>query len=183
MNASLVSHNLGDHETALAYAQESLELTQAIGNRSHLGYIVTFLGYALEGLGRLSEATEAFEQAVTLRRELGEHHLATESLAGLVRVALTQQDLPQVRARAEEILDFLQDNTLDGTEEPLRVYWSCYQALQVLQDPRTQDILSAAYALLQERADRIDDQNLRYSFLQNVAAHRGILQEFEGKSV
>jgi hypothetical protein len=38
--------------------------------------------------------------------------------------------------------------------------------------------LSRAYHLLQERADKIEDQDLRRSYVENVAAHREIAREF-----
>jgi hypothetical protein len=46
-------------------------------------------------------------------------------------------------------------------------------------DPRAQDILRAAYHLLQEWAARISDEEMRRSFLENVAAHREIIEAWE----
>jgi hypothetical protein len=74
--------------------------------------------------------------------------------------------LEQMRARP----------TLDGTDEPLRVYLTCYRVLSASQDPRAGEVLDAAYRLLQERATHIDDEDLRRSFLENVAAHREIVR-------
>ena len=37
--------------------------------------------------------------------------------------------------------------------------------------------MNAAYNLLQEQAARIDDEELRRSFLENVASHREIVSE------
>ena len=42
-----------------------------------------------------------------------------------------------------------------------------------------QAILSKAYHLLQERAARIGDEELRRSFLENGAAHRAIVEEIQ----
>jgi len=67
-----------------------LHKTRDIGDRRMEGYALTGLGNALAGLGSVPEAADAFEQAITLRRELGEDHLATESLAGLARLKLAQ---------------------------------------------------------------------------------------------
>jgi len=69
--------------------------------------------------------------------------------------------------------------TLDGTIEPLRVYLTCYRVLRANEDPRAGEVLSAAHRLLQERAARIDDEQLRRSFLENVAAHREIIEAWE----
>jgi hypothetical protein len=69
-------------------------------------------------------------------------------------------------------LEFLEHGSLDGTEEPLRIYLTCYRGLKSNQDPRDEEILDTAHALLQERAAKIDDEKLRRSFLEDVVASR-----------
>jgi hypothetical protein len=130
------------------------------------------------GLDRLAEAADAYRQAMILRREFGQSHMAMEPLAGLARVSLAQNDLAQAQTHVEEILGFLEDNTLDGTEEPFRVYLTCYRVLHANQDARAQVLLTSAHSLLQEQAAKIEDEALRRSFLENVAAHREIVREF-----
>jgi hypothetical protein len=114
-----------------------------------------------------------------MRQKLGEHHLAMESLAGLAHVALDQDDLDRAQAQVGQILSFLEDNTLEGTEEPFRIYFVCHQVLRANQDPRAREILVSAYDLLQERAAKITDAELRRSFLEEVPAHQEIVHEFE----
>ena len=46
------------------------------------------------------------------------------------------------------------------------------------QDPRARELLDTAHGLLQERAAKIGDQEMRRSYLENVSAHREIVQEF-----
>ena len=64
-----------------------------------------------------------------------------------------------------------------GSTMPLRIYLTCYQVLQANDDPRADRVLITAYDLLQERAAKIDDELLRRSYLENVAAHREIVEE------
>jgi hypothetical protein len=78
----------------------------------------------------------------------------------------------------EEILGFLEENSLDGTDEPFRVYLTCYRVLQATGDPRAEEILDRAHRLLRERASRIGDESLWRSFLENVAAHGEIVREW-----
>jgi hypothetical protein len=66
--------------------------------------------------------------------------------------------------------------TLDGTDEPLRVYLTCYRVLRANGDPRAREILDAGYRLLQERATHINDEKLRRSYLESVATHREIVK-------
>ena len=88
-----------------------------------------------------------------------------------------QGDLAQAQACTEEILNHLKAGSLYGADEPFRVYLTCYRVLRAAGDARAQAILETAHCLLQERAARISDEKLRHSFLENVAAHREIVQE------
>jgi predicted ATPase len=177
-NLGLLSHHLGDDEAAREYGQQALVAAQNLGDRDIQGHALTHLGHALTGLDHLAKAAEAYQQALDIRRELGQPHLATEPLAGLARVSVAQGDLTQAQAHVEEILAYLETGTLGGTNEPFRVYLTCYRVLRANQAPRAQAVLNTAYNLLQERAAKISDEELRRSFLENVAAHRQIVSEF-----
>ena len=187
----LLSHYLGDNEAAREYSQQALFIAQELGNRYIQGYALTNLGHALVGLGRLDEAAHAYQQALALRRELGQHHLAMEPLAGLARVSLAQGNLSQAQAQVEEVLGHLETHTpstgpsassghgLEGTDEPFRVYLTCYRVLRANQDPHAQAILNTSYSLLQEQATKISDEELRRSFLENVSVHQEIVEEMQ----
>ena len=175
---SLPCHHLGDNESACEYSRQSLLIAQEIGDRSGQSNALTYVGHALLGLGRLDEAAATYQQAFDLRRELGQPHLAIESLAGLARVSLAQDELAQAQAHIEEIMRYLETSTLDGTEEPCRIYQTCYRVLRANDDPRAGDVLHTAYHLLQERAAKISDREMRRSFLERIAAHREIRREF-----
>jgi hypothetical protein len=104
-----------------------------------------------------------------------------ETLAGLARVALAQDDLSQAQAHVQEILNHLEEGTLDGTYEPFRVYLTCYRVLETDGDPRAGEILATAYDLLQERAAKIKDEAMRCSFLENVPAHRELVEVWKNR--
>jgi PAS domain S-box-containing protein len=181
VNLSLVSRLLGETEVAREYGQQALLIAQEIDEFRVQGYALMLLGHALAGLGRLAEAVESYQQALTQWRETGQHDLAMESLAGLARVSLAQEDLPQAQAQVKEILSYLETDTLEGTDEPFRIYLTCYYVLRANKDPRAQDILETTRRLLQEQVARISDEELRRSFLENVPAHREILSDLVGE--
>jgi hypothetical protein len=66
-------------------------------------------------------------------------------------------------------------DTLNGTSEPFRIYWTCYQVLSANKDPRAYEILQAAYQRLQTAASKMDEPALRHSFLENVVIHQLIV--------
>ena len=139
---------------------------------------MTHLGHALVGFGHLTEATDAYQQSLALRLELGQLHLTAESLAGLARICLIQERPGEAQAFVEEILNFLKIHTLEGTLEPMRVYLTCYRVLVANKDSHSKELLIATHKLLQERAARIENEEMRRSYLGNVAAHREIVQEY-----
>lgn len=171
----LVCHQEGENELARQHALWTAEKAAEIGHCHAEALAQTCLGYAYVGLGRLAEATDAYQRALGLYRKMERHHQATESLAGLARVSQVQGNLAQAQARVEEILAHLETGSLDDTVEPFRIYLTCYRVLEASADPRAQGILTTAHAELQERAAKITDEELRHSFLENVPANREIV--------
>jgi tetratricopeptide (TPR) repeat protein len=179
----LLFHHLGDDEAARSHAQRAVLSTQDTGCRGPRAQALTVLGHALAGLGQWAEAAGAYRRALALRRDLGQSHLIPEPLAGLARVAEACGDRTGALAHVEEILACLETYPeLYGTDEPLRVYLTCYRVLRAGEDPRAAEILDAAYRLLQERAARIEDERLCRSFLENVAANREVVAAWEERS-
>jgi tetratricopeptide (TPR) repeat protein len=177
-NLGLLLYHLGDDEAGREYSQRALLIGQEIGSRRIEGIALVHLGHALTGLERLAEASDAYQKALALWRELGPPNMVTYPLAGLARVSLTQGDLTQAQAHAEEVLRHLdRDKTRGGMVEPLWMYLTCYRVLRANLDPRAQDTLNTAHRLLQERAAKIDDEELRRLFLENVSAHQEIVRE------
>jgi predicted ATPase/DNA-binding SARP family transcriptional activator/Flp pilus assembly protein TadD len=178
-----LAHDRGGDEAAGEYSRQALALAQEVDDRDRQGRAWMTLGHALLGLGQLAEATEAYHESVALRRELDQPNLAAESVAGLARVALARADPEQARAHIEEILGHMASGgTLDGTVSPFEVYLTCYRVLAANQDPRAEELLDTAHELLQEQARKITDEKMRDSFLENVAAHRELVQAFERMS-
>lgn len=173
-NLGLLFHHLDDR-IAQKYSQQAVLIAQTLGDRRLQGHALTSLGHALAGLQDLDEAARVYRRALDLRHELGQSHRAMESQAGLARVCLAQGNLALAQVLVDEILHYLEDNTLEGADEPLRVYLTCYRVSKAGREPRAETILAAAYTLLQERAARISSEELQRSFLENVAVHQEIV--------
>ena len=175
-NLILQYHHQGEDGKALDFGQQALLFAQELGNRRWQAYALTNLGHSQVALGLLEEGRESYQQALSIRREMGEDHMVIESLAGLARACLAQGDLAAARDSIEEILGYLEDHTVEGTDEPLRIYLTIYLVQQATQDSRAVETLETAHHLLQTQAARIDDEDLRRSFLENVPAHREIVR-------
>jgi tetratricopeptide (TPR) repeat protein len=172
---SLLCHHLDEDDHAWEYGQQALRIAQEHDDRWLRADALLPLGHALAGLGQLAEAAAAYRDALEIWRKLGLSHSAAEPLAGLARVALAQGDPAEAQARVEEILKELERGPLVDILEPFRVYLTCYRVLHANGDRRAEEILCTAHSLLQEQAANIDDEALRHSFLESVAAHRDII--------
>lgn len=138
----LLYHHLEDHEMGAASCTKALAISKGIGSLYVEGYILTFLAHSLVGLGELDKAMPIYQQALTLRQEMGLPHLAMESLAGLARIALLKEELEQATAYVKQILSYLESNpTLGGTEDPQRIYLTCSQVLQAKQPPSPPEVV------------------------------------------
>ncbi len=177
----LIHHHQGNNQAARQYAQQALDLARELGEPAEQSYASTVLGHALTALGQFGQAGQAYQRAFGIRRALGQSSYAMEPLAGLARVALEQGALEQASAYVEDILRHLSHDTLHGTEEPLRIYLTCYHVLRASQDPRADEILVTAHTRLQAWAAEIDDEPLRRSFLEKVSTHREIVRAWQGR--
>jgi tetratricopeptide (TPR) repeat protein len=182
IDLSLLFHRLGDDESAQAYSQQGLSIAQEIGVLKNQGYGLLNLAHALAGLERWAEATSTYQQAVDLWRELDQHGLAMEALAGLAHVSLAQNDLVAALTYAEKIWEYLEHNSLGALGDPGWVYLSCYRVFQAHHDPRAQNVLHAAYNLLQTNATKIEDEDMRRSFLENVSTHHELIETWKSTS-
>ncbi len=177
INLSSYAGRLDDPQGAKINAQHGLSLARKIGDPSLEAWALTYLGNADLELAELHEAEESYLRALEIRRRLNQPSLACEPLAGLARAALLGGNLPEAEAYAAEILGFLDSGgTLEGADEPLRVYLSCIQALQACGSPRTREILGIAHTLLLQQAAGIADPAIHSSFLQDIPYHREILR-------
>jgi hypothetical protein len=163
---------------ALRFALEADELSKKIHDRSAEAWSQLYKGYALLLMEECAEARKAFQESVTIRMELGQLHLAMEPRAGLVEAALCTSDIAAASLEAEKILSYLaKAGSLDGTEEPLRVYYNCYQYLKQQKDPRAQQVLRAAAQLLQTQVSKFVDEAARRAFIENFPWRQALHKE------
>jgi predicted ATPase/DNA-binding SARP family transcriptional activator/Tfp pilus assembly protein PilF len=187
LSMGLVAHHRGEVDAAQALAEQALQIAAALEDRSQRATALTQLGHGLAARADLVQAEHAYQRAVDLRRALAQPHATLESLAGVARVAIARDDLHAAMATVEQIMLHLETASdarrkghgLEGADEPLRVYLTCYRVLHAAGDARAQDLLNSAHDWLQQQAAAISDAGLRRSFLENVPAHREILAEIK----
>jgi tetratricopeptide (TPR) repeat protein len=160
---------------ALEYAQRANELSLKLHEPSADGWVQYYLGRAYLLLGDYSNAYTAFIKSVAIRNELGQTSLSMEPMAGLVEAMLLVDDNSQASATVDKILGYFErGGTLDGTDEPLRVYNVCYQFLNKQKDPRAQRVLQNAKQLLETQVSKFNDEESRRRFIENFPWRRAV---------
>jgi DNA-binding SARP family transcriptional activator/predicted ATPase len=168
------------YRRALMYAGQALATSRETGQHFFETIVLGILGRAHHALGELSEARSVYQETLDLLREIDQSSEAGTPLAGLALLCLDQGDLPGALVHVDEILSYW-DGTAGpyGANDPLSIYWACYRVLHAATDPRAEEVLEEAHSLLQETAAKIDDEQLRRSFLGNVTAHRELSEEYQ----
>jgi len=175
MNLSRVAEVQGNAEEAVKYAQNAMELSKTVRDKTAEAWSYLYLGYAYSLSAQLEKAKKAFDEALNIRRELGQSGLAMEPIAGLIQVALQINDILLAKSLMEEIMGYLSEGaTLDTTEEPLRVYLACYNVLERIRDPRSVQILDKAKQLLEAQVSKFNDEQSRRTYIDNIPWRRAI---------
>ena len=172
---ALLNYRTGEIQQAQQVCQQALEIAKETNDRFLEGLADTLLGHTLVEMGRPSEALLAYQQAATAYGELGRNNYRMEALAGIASVHLkTGQDQAALE-QVEAILRHLETGSLEGTDEPLRVYLVSYQVLAANQDPRAPEIIRRAHQVLMEQSDQIANPAGRQAFL-GISLHCAIIQ-------
>ena len=174
----LLAHFQGEHPAGEAECRRALELAREAKVPREEAFALLFLAHNLAGRGALDEAAATYREAVQTWERLGDTSRMMEGLAGLVRVTLAREEMADARPVASRILEHLaQHPQLEGADDALRVYLTCYRYLKANADPRAATLLlQQARQLLQSRAAKITDPALRQSFLRNIPSHREVLR-------
>jgi predicted ATPase len=174
--AALLHQLAGEESEALPYATRCHQVACERGSRRYEGYALLYMGNALAGLGRWSEANAAYADALQLYQLLDIQPLVAEAQAGLARVALMQGDRTAALTWVEKILAILAASPTIGLDEPFQIYLTCCHTLTANADPRAMVVLERGAKELFRYAEQITDSELRRSFLERVPTHHALQQ-------
>ncbi len=175
-NLGIVAHQSGDFAAAEVYYGKALAISRQIRDRQSEGETLTHLGHLALDQDQSFLATLHFEAARDIARRASLAAYVIEAQIGLAAATLAQGDLPSALALAQEYLSDIEHDALAAAEDPLRVYFYCYQVLHAGHDPRAAATLAAAVALLDDQAARIEAGPARAAFLTNVPINRQIME-------
>jgi predicted ATPase/DNA-binding SARP family transcriptional activator len=94
----------GDHETARSLGEETLALSEELGDRPRIARSLIQLGNVAIVAGHVPEARRRHEAALALARELGDTHLVSGELYNLGHILMLQGEYAAARRTFEESL-------------------------------------------------------------------------------
>ncbi len=175
INISLCRIELGQWNAA----QEAMDRMMAPGRiviPRYVGVAWFQYGLAAEGLGAFGHAHTCYEQSAHIRKHNGQEALLIDSHAGLLRIAIHNQDLATVRDLTGDIAGRAAEHGLDGIEHVARLAVTMMEAARMLGD---EDLASTwltwGYNYIVTRANRLADPEHRRSYLHNVTTHRRLV--------
>jgi tetratricopeptide (TPR) repeat protein len=169
---------LAEAETpALSLAEvavrEGLAQTQTLQDQANEAKAYTLLGTILMHKEDYADAAVAWETAVSLRRELEQHHLLIEAQAGqfYCQQALRQ---PPDDNEVSQLVDTLMASPLNGILMPGQLFFTVWQLLRAQKNPRAAGLRQHGVNFLQQVADPLSEA-VRHTFLTEVPAHQALL--------
>jgi len=179
LNIGMTAFLLGDFAEAKVAAQHSLALASEIASPVMQANALANLGAAERELGELAQAIEHMQAGLAIRRSLGQPADLGTDLCDLTLAYLRAQNLELARRTADELLAL--EATHKSMDRPEYIAWVAAQTYRALGDERrARDLLARAYAVLQERAAAIPDEESRTTFLRS-RFNREIITAYEGQ--
>lgn len=172
---ALLARRQGQIADAIRFSRLALKSAQHWDDSIDRAEAGIVLADALFEQGAPEEAEEYYRLVLMLRQKMHQPHLLPEAMAGLAHVALRRGDHASARAWINKIWREEDLRLPPGLDEPFWVYWTGYQVMRALDDPRTERLMQTSRFVLAEYASQITDPLTRDQFLQ-VPWHRAILQ-------
>lgn len=182
INARLVllEHSTGDNLKAKQHGLKAAKTLSALNDQPLLAQTLTSLGHAFTELGEFDSAAAAYGNAIQIRQKLGQSNLLMETVAGSARLDFKQGRMDAALEKVNEVLNARGEGGWTGTEQPFRIYQTCFEVLEHHQDERAASIIAQGFEELMASAEAISDERLRESFLSSVMENRAVDYYYRG---
>jgi predicted ATPase/class 3 adenylate cyclase len=180
-NLGQVMREQGALDDAEQLLRQGLNLAQAQGDRHLEALYHSELAILYQRAGHPHQAIEQASMSLEILREMDLRISTTADLGTLALAYLAIGDREQALDCATQALAILDECDGEGPDFPHRDYFICAQVLSACgRAQEAQRAMDRAYHLLMQQANKISDQGMRRSFLENVSFNRAILQAVKG---
>jgi tetratricopeptide (TPR) repeat protein/predicted Ser/Thr protein kinase len=177
-NLSLANLRMGDSKAAV---RDLAPVEQEVIGKGFLEiYHLYYRGLAGEGVGEYTKAKADFERGYEGFLEMDFKANAFDSLAGSTRCSMKLGQLDEATQSVEKLWGYLKEHGSGSMELPVLSYLTCVDAFREIGDTENcATVAHAGYEVLMEMADKISDQDMRRSFLDNVPEHRTMVEMWD----
>lgn len=166
----------GDFLTSLEYSRQAAAIAQAVGERRTEAYARTYIGINLEESDP-RQSLEEYQRALEIRRAIGQHAVAVDTLAGLARASLKLGRNAEALAYIQEALSWVEANGTFGVGDLGLVYLAAYDTFMTAgEQEHARQVICAAYDNLMKRAETISNDSARQRFLTNLPQHCRVIK-------
>ncbi|UCH61218.1 MAG: hypothetical protein JSV61_06980 [Anaerolineales bacterium] len=168
---------LGDFQASEIYGKQALDIADEIGSLSCKLHSLNIHGHTQFVLGNWDDAREAYLDSLKLIADVGFTGYKQEAKAGLIQLLFAQGDLDKALEEIEFLYPDLENSNIIVYEGDW-IYTLGYKVLKACGDSRADILLQKVYDLFLKISEKFEDEELGRSYLENVHAHREILQEW-----
>ena len=182
VNLGFVCWRMGDLNTAVQMEEQALKEFTATGEAFGQAACQAYLGYIYEEAGDLVRAAGFLAKARVGFTQLGVEPDAYEAQAVEARVAFAQGQQEAARRLADEVWQYLCEHGTEGLSSPSFTYVCvCADVLSAVEIPEVshREVIDIGYGELMQRAEKISDADWRWSFLENVAENKIIVDRWK----
>jgi len=181
-NLGQVLREQGELDQAEQALTRGLSLTQTQGDVYAEATYFTDLAMVSLRAKRFEEAIQRASISLEKFRVLNLLLPTTTNLTTLAAAHLALDNKSKALSYVYNVLKILDECNGEGPDFPQRDYWMCHQVLQSLGETKLADqALASAHRLLMRQAERINDPEMRRSYLENVRYNRSIVEAVIGK--
>lgn len=170
------------YEKAQTYSEQAIHLATSVGHQGVLAEALFYAGRIWTAQQQPTQAQDVYQRALKLWQESGQTDWVMATVAEMAWLAHTEGDYAGALFLINPLVGQPTNVILNLTSDPFQVAWICYQVLTVHGDVRAPILLRDAQRHLLERAATIHDDELRQSFLEQVAANRAIMDTTQNAS-
>jgi tetratricopeptide (TPR) repeat protein len=176
LDIALCDLELGEWDQAAAALDQAIGIEQQTRMPVISGYIDYYAGLIAEGRADLETAQARYRASRDTRLSRGQEGAVLDPLSGLLRIAVQAGDRERAGARLADLLERIERQGVEGVEHTARLYLALIRAHRLLDDETGANRwLREGIDFLQRRAAKLTDPALRVSYLENVPAHRALL--------
>jgi tetratricopeptide (TPR) repeat protein len=172
---AVLARRQGQLQDAVRFGRLALEPAMRWNDAHDRADAAIVLADTLIEQGALDEAEENYRAALALREQMQQTHLYPEAFVGLAHAAMQRGETETARAWMEKAWNGESLRLLPGPKEPFWIYWTGYQVMRALGDPRAERLVETAQMVFAEYVSQISDLETRDQYLL-VPWHRAILK-------